>query len=261
MRVVKVGLPLVISGAAALGLMVLLRGHVQYDGIILDLSSWGAFFNVFGVVYAIVAGFLLVTVLNRYGQLNQAVEDELNAIESIRDFLLYLGDEQQSAKNAMKEALARYVTSVATTEWEGMSDPGSSMDSDTSEELYGIIREGKRIQVKQERDRVVISALMDNISEVARVRTRRIALANERLPPRLRLLMLFMSFALVAAFVLMGVQGVFTHGYMLVTLTISIHLLYMVVEDLDHPFYGVWNVNRAPLDELRRTFKGDRDLT
>jgi hypothetical protein len=261
MRALKVGLPLVISGALAALVVVLLRGRIQYDGIIVDLSSWGAFFNVFGVVYAIVAGFLLVTVLNRYGQLNQAVEDELNAIESIRDFLLYLDDGQRSAKSAMKETLARYVASLATTEWAEMGDPSSSMDSDTSEELYGIIREGKGIQVTKDSDRVVISALMDNISEVARVRTRRIALANEKLPPRLRLLMLFMSFALVAAFVMMGVQGIFTHVYMLVTLTVSIHLLYLVVEDLDHPFYGVWNINRAPLDELRRRFELEASQT
>jgi hypothetical protein len=56
------------------------------------------------------------------------------------------------------------------------------------------------------------------------LRTRRIALANERLPPRLRALMLFMSTTLVGAFVFLGVQGTFAHIYMLVTLTVSIHL-------------------------------------
>ena len=48
-----------------------------------------------------------------------------------------------------------------------------------------------------------------------------------------------MSVALVVAFVLLGVRGLFTHVFMLASLTISIHLLYMVIEDLDHPFYGV----------------------
>ena len=62
--------------------------------------------------------------------------------------------------------------------------------------------------------------------------------------------MLFMSVALVAGFVLLGVRGVYAHVYMTVSLSISIHLLYMVIDDLDHPFYGVWNINRAPLEEL-----------
>ena len=82
-----------------------------------------------------------------------------------------------------------------------------------------------------------------------------LALANERLPPRLRALMLFMSTTLVGAFVFLGVRGIFAHVYMLVTLAVSIHLLYMVIEDLDHPFYGVWNISRKPLDELVKRFE------
>lgn len=212
-----------VSGVLAACVVLLVRNHVQYKGIVEDLSSWGAFFNVFGVVYAIVAGFLLVTVLNRYGALNQRIEDELNAI-------------------SMKE-------------WEEMSDPRTRMNSDTSEELYEVMRKGKRIQVRNERDSVVLSALVENISEITKMRTRRIALANERLPPRLRILMIFMSVSIVVAFVLLGVRGVFTHVFMLATLTISIHLLYMIIEDLDHPFYGVWNIDRTPLDELVETFE------
>lgn len=244
-----------VSGVLAACLVLLVRNHVQYKGIVEDLSSWGAFFNVFGVVYAIVAGFLLVTVLNRYGALNQRIEDELNAIESIRDFLVYLGDEQDGAKTAMKQALAGYARSLSMKEWEEMSDPRTRMNSDTSEELYEVMRKGKRIQVRNERDSVVLSALVENISEITKMRTRRIALANERLPPRLRILMIFMSVSLVVAFVLLGVRGIFTHVFMLATLTISIHLLYMIIEDLDHPFYGVWNIDRTPLDELVETFE------
>ena len=257
MKTFKTGFLLVVSGALAAGVVLFLRTHVQYQEIVEDLSSWGSFFTVFGVIYAIVAGFLLVSVLNRYGVLNQTIEDELNAIECVRDFLVYLDDEQRVARIAIKRALAKYARSLSTKEWEEMTDPHTPMNSDTSEELYEVMRRGKGIQVRRESDSVVLSALVQNISEIARMRTRRIALANERLPPRLRILMLFMSIALVAGFVLLGVRGVFTHVFMLVTLTISIHPLYMVIEDLDHPFYGVWNINRAPLDELVKSFEDE----
>ena len=240
---------------AFVGLM--LRSHLRYEGIETDLSSWSSFFNVFGVIFAIVAGFLLVTVLNRYSNLNQTIEDELNAVESVRDFLVYLDDRQQSEIDKIKRALEIYVKSVANTEWAEMSAPAIPMNSDTSEELYAVMRSGKKIKVSEERDNIVFSALIETISEITKLRTRRIALANERLPPRLRVLMLFMSTTLVGAFVFLGVQGVFAYIYMLVTLTVSIHLLYMVIEDLDHPFYGVWNKHRGPLDELVKRFEQD----
>lgn len=240
---------------AFVGLM--LRSHLRYEGIETDLSSWSSFFNVFGVIFAIVAGFLLVTVLNRYSNLNQTIEDELNAVESVRDFLVYLDDRQQIEIDKIKRALEIYVKSVANTEWAEMSAPAIPMNSDTSEELYAVMRSGKRIKVSEERDNIVLSALIETISEITKLRTRRIALANERLPPRLRVLMLFMSTTLVGAFVFLGVQGIFAYIYILVTLTVSIHLLYMVIEDLDHPFYGVWNIRRGPLDELVKRFEQD----
>lgn len=168
-----------------------------------------------------------------------------------------MDDEKRGAKTAIKRALANYVRSLSIKEWEEMADPRTPMNSDTSEELYEIMRKGKGIQVTRERDSVVLSALVENISEITKMRTRRIALANERLPPRLRILMVFMSIALVGAFVLLGVRCVFTHVFIVVTLTISIHLLYMIIEDLDHPFHGVWNINRAPLDELAKSFEDE----
>ena len=41
------------------------------------------------------------------------------------------------------------------------------------------------------------------------------------------------------------------------TVTFSIHLLYLVIEDLDHPFYGAWNIRRGPLDEIEKRFEQD----
>jgi len=259
MKFVRTGLYLVISASLAVCAVLLLRNHVQYEGIVEDLSSWNSFFNVFGVVYAIVAGFLLITVLNRYSAINQTVEDELNAIESIRDFLVYFDDEQGDAKSSLTRALANYTRSLSTREWQEMSDPHNPMNSDTSEELYELMRKGKAIRITGEKDDIVFSALVENISELTKLRTRRIALSNEQLPTRLRILMLFMSLVLAGALILLGVRGALPHVLMLVTLVIVIHLLYMVIEDLNHPFFGVWNVNKTPLEELVSRFDDEVD--
>ena len=255
MRIIRTVVPLAISGLLAGWMAVALTRRVQYAGIIEDLSSWNSFFNVFGVVYAIVAGFLLLTVLNRYSTLGRVMEDELNAVESIRDFLVYFRDDQHEASTRMKRALSQYVRSLSETEWGQMSDPNAAMNSDTSEELYEVMRSGKAIQAKGSADRIALTAIVESVSEVTKLRTRRIALSNERLPSRLKLLMVFMSVVLAAAFALLGVRGAAVHVFILVALVASIHLLYMIIEDLDHPFYGVWNVAKDPLEQLLGRFE------
>jgi len=256
-KIIRTVVPLAISGLLAGWMAVVLTGRVQYAGIVEDLSSWNFFFNVFGVVYAIVAGFLLLTVLNRYSALSRVIEDELNAVESIRDFLVYLRDDQHEASTRMKRALARYVRSLSENEWGQMSDPSAAMNSDTSEELYEVMRSGKAIQADGSADRIALTAIVENVSEVTKLRTRRIALSNERLPSRLKMLMVFMSVVLAVAFALLGVRGAPIHVFILVTLVVSIHLLYMIIEDLNHPFYGVWNVAKDPLERLLARFQAE----
>ena len=53
-------------------------------------APWEEFYSVFGMIYAIVSGFLLVEVLNRFNKLSEVVEAELNAISDVRDFLIYV---------------------------------------------------------------------------------------------------------------------------------------------------------------------------
>lgn len=256
-KIIRIIVPLLLSGIVAALTLFLVKDHVQYKEIYDDVAAWGVFFSVFGIVYAIIAGFLLVTVLSRYSNLNQTLEDELNAIETVRDFLTYLGDEQKEAKRGIKRALLHYATSLLDKEWAEMVDSREPIDSDTSEELYELMRKSKEIGVDSENDRIVFSVITETISDIAKLRTRRIALANDRLPPRLKLLLIFMSIIIVGSFVLLGVQNLYMHQIMLVSLIVSIQLLYMIIEDLDHPFHGIWNINRMPLEELVKRFNAE----
>ena len=121
-------------------LVVVVRPYIRYEGLMQDVSAWGAFFTVFGVIYAIVAGFLLITVLNRYSALSQTIEDELNAVESIRDVLIYFGAGQQMESQQLRKSLADYCNAIAAIEWKEMADATTPTNSDTSEELYQIMR-------------------------------------------------------------------------------------------------------------------------
>ena len=98
-KLIKIITPLCISGLLAAIVLILLKDHVQYKGIYDDVAAWSAFFSVFGIVYAIVAGFLLVTVLTKYSDLCLVIENELNAIETVRDFLTYLNDTNDKVKD------------------------------------------------------------------------------------------------------------------------------------------------------------------
>ena len=136
-----------------------------------------------------------------------------------------------------------------------MSSTGGGLNSDTSKELYQIMRSCKEIEVSRENESAALASVMDSVSELTRLRTRRISLANERLPGRLRILVVFMSSVLVLGFALLGIVNPWVHFLVIASVAISVHLLHLIIEDLDHPFYGIWNIDKAPFVELQMTLE------
>ena len=251
MQAIRSFLPLLLSTIAACALTLL---AVHY-GPASRSAPWEEFYSVFGMMYAITSGFLLVDVLNRHNSLSDIVESELNAVEDVRDFLLYIDDEQAKTKAKIKRELHEYVRSVSTEEWASMSDVHASLNSDTSKELYDVMRAVNQLRVTNDSDRIALGFLIEKLADITTLRTKRISLANQKLPPRLKLLLIFMSVILVLTFVVNGAQAIWLHMFMVASISISVHLLYMIIADLDQPFAGLWQIDKTPLEELQQTFE------
>lgn len=246
--------PVLLSGLLALVFLFVSRTYLVYEEIGIDVSAWGSFFNVFGVLYAILVGFLIVVVLNRFGSLSSLIEDEINELEVIRDFTIYL-DGQIDVVRGIKGAILNYVNSVLDREWELMADVSKPIDSDTSPELYGLIEAVHKVRITNESDGVALDNLAERVANITVLRTKRLDVAHAHLVPLLRLLLVFMSFTLVAGFSLMGVNNVWVHALMVLTLAVSMHVLSIVLADLNNPFVGTWNITKTSFQELSEKLK------
>ena len=246
-------LPIIVSTLAAMSIALWLNVGDYTASVSKGLAPWEEFYSVFGMIYAIVSGFLLVEVLNRFNKLSEVVEAELNAISDVRDFLLYV-DGQEDIKQSVKKELQEYVHSVATVEWSTMNDDYAMLNSDTSKELYDIMHAVNKVEVNNESDREALHFLISEMSSITSLRTERISIANQQLPPRLKHLLVYMSVVLVAAFVINAGMEPWIHCFMVGSITACVHLLYIVIADLNTPFTGLWTISVSPLIELYLTF-------
>ena len=246
-------LPIIVSTLAAMSIALWLNVGDYTASVSKGLAPWEEFYSVFGMIYAIVSGFLLVEVLNRFNKLSEVVEAELNAISDVRDFLLYV-DGQEDIKQSVKKELQEYVHSVATVEWSTMNDDYAVLNSDTSKELYDVMHAVNKVKVNNESDREALHFLISEMSSITSLRTERISIANQQLPPRLKHLLVYMSVVLVAAFVINAGMEPWIHCFMVGSITACVHLLYIVIADLNTPFTGLWTISVSPLIELYLTF-------
>ena len=111
-----------------------------------------------------------------------------------------------------------------------------------------------KVQVNNESDREALHFLMAEMSSITSLRTERISIANQQLPPRLKHLLIYMSVVLVAAFVINAGMAPWIHCFMVGSITACVHLLFIVIADLNTPFTGLWTISVNPLVELYLTF-------
>ena len=92
MKISTLIIQIIINLIAIVVITLTIRHYLFYQNIDIDLGSWSVFYTTYGILYAIIIGFILVGALGRYEQLKLAVDSEINVIQNIRDFLIYFSD-------------------------------------------------------------------------------------------------------------------------------------------------------------------------
>jgi hypothetical protein len=231
------------------GLTWLAREFLFEGPLAQDVEAWGVFFSVFGILYAIVLGFVIMQALERLSLLKQTIDSEINALQDVRDFTIYLDDQEETRREIWRELLV-YVRSVVEQEWAEMRHPSRKCDDDTSPELENLMRATNKISAANESDRVALSAIIGHIGEITTFRTRRICTAQEHTEKQLVYLLEFMSYVLVGGLILTVVQSVFVHYMMVLSTVIAVYFSLKILKDLDHPLSGDWKVGPSPFQKL-----------
>ena len=228
-------------------------GFYDYEAASLDVGSWEVFFNIFGTVYAVITGLILVEEFQRHSQLGEKLELELNALQDIRDFLDYMdhlckeGSDQEAqlrAKANIRQSLFMYVVSLLSNDWKRMKNPSVYLDSDTTSELKSLIININSLVIgkKNESDKVGLSAMMSLVADITTLRTQRITLVNKTVPVQLKYLIHLMGAVLVLGVLLLGVNSLFLHMIIVLFSSSIILIIYLLFEDLHNPFQGQWKI-------------------
>ena len=226
----------------------------------LSLSTWEVFYDVLGIIYAIVVGFILAELLGRFSDLKTLISKELNNLECIRDLLIYV-DENRDAKENILAALRAYATSISDVEWASLrriaikngAQKARSEESDTNERLYALMRAVETIRCIDESDRLVLGQIIAKIADVTVFRTQRYESSSSSLSPILKYLVVFLSFVLIVGIILAYVPSIIVHLFMIVAMTTAVFLLYAVITDLNNPYAGIWRIDPTPFSELAKT--------
>jgi len=236
-------------------------GIFDYADKGLDIGAWEVFFNIFGTVYAVIAGLILVDEFQRHSQLKEKLELELNALQDIRDFLDYMDvdrviagvpcktetekEEQFHAKANIRHALFSYSLSVLSKDWPLMRQGKRNLDSDTTDELKVLMFKINSLVIGKDNqsDKVGLSSMMSLVAEITTLRTQRITIVNSTVPVQLKYLIHLMGSVLVLGIMLLGIHNLELHLLLTFFSSSIILVIYLLFEDLHRPFEGQWKIS------------------
>lgn len=229
-------------------------GLFDYPGRNYDIGAWEVFFNIFGTVYAVIAGLILVEEFQRHSHLREKLELELNALQDIRDFLDYMDadckteeekSEQLRVKSNIRHALFMYILSLLAFDWPRMKKGKSSLDSDTTSELKTLIMKINTLVIGEnnESDKVGLSSMMSLVADITTLRTQRLTLIRKTVPVQLKYLIHLMGGVLVLGIILIGIHNLFLHLLLTFFSSSIILIIFLLFEDLHNPFVGQWRIH------------------
>jgi hypothetical protein len=155
----------------------------------------------------------------------------------------------------MKEAIKKYANIVIEGKFKNAGGGVRGTESaKVFREISDVIRE---IKFDDDHDSLVFSQILDHYGNLSLTRTERIDQALTRLPTLLKIFLYSSSLFALLTFVIMPFSNSYYAYWAVAVVGFIQAMIYQLVEDLDNPFVGQWNITPEPFERALRHIEED----
>lgn len=229
------------------------RVFLHTDLYLSDVGGIATFFAVFGILYGIMAAFVVFEVWNQYNTTVELVEKEANGLERLFSLTLYFRDKKLI--ETMRLAIKKYADIVIAERFKGLGLGQRNKEAGLAfRQISQVINEAK---FDDDHDSIVFDHLLEHYGELSVTRSVRINQSLSRLPTLLKLFIYVASLFVLLLFILTPFSNQY-YGYVsVVALGFVLAMVSQLIEDLDNPFEGVWNITPEPFERSLKHIEED----
>jgi hypothetical protein len=243
-----------VVGAVALALVGLfaVRRFVPHHVLAAHNDVAGFVYATIAVTYAVILGFVVVSVWEKFEDATTNAEREANEVADLYRLAAWFPD---SDREALQNALADYARSVVADEWPAMHR-GDAPAAETGVTLQAVWDLYRAIDQTSDVQTVAYDDSLDRLQDLGNDRRLRILQSDGGLPGILWAV-LVAGGALTIGFAFgFGVERTVSHALMISILAASVGLLLFLVWSLNHPFQGGVAVSPDGYELAIRQFAG-----
>ena len=202
-----------------------LRPHNEVSGFV---------YAVIGVIYAVILGFVVITVWEGFQDAETTARLEATAV---RDLYRISEGLPEPSGQEMQEALVAYASAVISEEWPAMTD-GVTSGAQSMDEIDGLWAVIYDIEATTPAEEGLYASALEQLLSLSNHRRERLEDAESGLLVMMWAVMIGGAVLTVLFPCLFGVENGLVHSLIIATLAASIGLLLFVVYDLDRPYEG-----------------------
>jgi hypothetical protein len=221
---------------------VLVRRLCRYSTLVKNNEVAGFKFATIGVIYAVLLGFAIVSVWEKFSEAELLVLREAGASATL--YRLSAGDEPEAL--ATRTALRAYLNSVIEDEWLNMAAARESREASAS---MGALYAGT-LHLADHRPVAVGVEIMKELGAITEARRGRLYLATGVVPSALWAMLITGALVTVGFTYFFAMENLRAQTAMTGALAMIVFLGLFVIVSYDHPFTGAVSVDSNPFRGL-----------
>jgi Protein of unknown function (DUF4239) len=201
--------------------------------------------SVVGIIYAIIAGFMVITLWEQYVTAGDTVQNET---VSLRDVVQFSGAFGPAAEGEIRQLVVRYAKSVATVEWQAMAKgEGSPVAQHDFDELITAMQ---GLAVHNSTEEAFLSNMLTQVDQAGSQRQQRLELSGQNIPAILWLGAILASVVTLGFCLLFGIKRARLQYIMVAGVTLLIGATLVLILVLEYPFIGTVAVRPTPFEHV-----------
>lgn len=205
----------------------------------------GFAYGVVGVIYAVLLGFTVVNVQERFNEAVHVSESEANSLADLYRDAEVLGPPYNAA---IREKILKYIKLVLEEEWPLMQQ--GTVPQSVIEDVRSIWYEYYKIEPKTEREKIWLAESVSKLNEFTSLRLKRIYNSSDTLSPIMWAL-LYIGAAISIGFLsFFWVENLKLHIIVVTSVAALIGFMLYLIQALDSVYWGDISVRPEALEEV-----------
>lgn len=241
----------VLAGLAYYYARVYLHTELYVD----DVDGISAFLGVFGTLYGILAAFVVFEVWTQYNKISELIDREAQALEQLFRLSLYFRDPDFTER--MKAGIREYVEQVIAGNFRALARGERNAKSGLAlRKISHVIRD---VDFNDDHDSIVFEQIVEHYGMLAELRTERTNQSRNRLPGLLKTFIYLSTLFALVTFLFMPFNNEYYGLASVVIIAFLQAMIFQIIEDLDNPFDGHWQLTTAPFARALKHIEEDYD--